>query len=145
MITLVAVTFFLNVEQQGRHYTFVSVAALYSIFEIGLASAVLQVAAHVFTQISWGGNGEVVVEDQSEFNALVSKSFRIYLKLAILFTLLVLPIGLFIFNARDGGLEIGSKDESLQAQRNSLTAPYLWILCLLAVIPAHYFGNIICY
>jgi hypothetical protein len=30
------------------------------------------------------------------------------LKLAIVFTLLAAPIGLFIFNARDGGLEIGS-------------------------------------
>ena len=31
---------------------------------------------------------------------------------------------------------IGSNEESLQIQRNALTAPYLWILCLLAVIPA---------
>jgi O-antigen/teichoic acid export membrane protein len=108
LVTLVAVTFFLNVEQQGWYYTFVSVAALYSVFEMGLASAVLQVSAHMFTQLSWGGNGEVVGKDQSEFNALVSKSFQIYLKLAIVFTLLAVPIGLFIFNARDGGLDIGS-------------------------------------
>lgn len=108
LITLVAVTFFLNVEQQGWYYTFVSVAALYSIFEMGLASAVLQVSAHMFTQLSWGSHGEVIGKDRSEFNALVSKSFQIYLKLAVVFTLLAVPIGLFIFNARDGGLEIGS-------------------------------------
>jgi hypothetical protein len=88
LVTLVAVTFFLNIEQQGWYYTFVSMAALYSIFEMGLASAVLQVSAHMFTQLSWGGNGEVVGKDQSEFNALVSKSFQIYLRLAMVFTLL---------------------------------------------------------
>lgn len=108
LVTLVAVTYFLNLEQQGWYYTFVSVAALYSVFEMGLASAVLQVSAHMFTQLHWGRNGEVVGKYQSEFNALVSKSFQIYLKLAIVFTLLAVPFGLFIFNARDGGLEIGS-------------------------------------
>jgi hypothetical protein len=108
LVTLVVVTFFLSLEQQGWYYTFVSVAALYSVFEMGLASAILQVSAHMFTKLSWGSNGEAVGKDQSEFNALVSKSFQIYLKLAIVFTVITVPIGLFIFNARDGGLEIGS-------------------------------------
>lgn len=108
LVTLVAVTFSLNVEQQGWYYTFVSVAALYSVFEMGLASAILQASAHMFTQLCWGSNGEVVGKDQSEYNALISKSFHIYLKLAIVFTLFAVLIGLFIFNARDGGLEIGS-------------------------------------
>ena len=31
---------------------------------------------------------------------------------------------------------IGSTKSGLQTQRNSLTSPYLWLLCLLAVIPA---------
>ncbi len=106
LATLVAVTYFLTAEQQGWYYTFVSVAALYSVFEMGLASAILQVSAHMFTNLSWGLAGQIVGNDEADLNALVSKSVHIYLKLAIVFFLVTVPIGLIIFHYRGDALGI---------------------------------------
>ena len=106
LATLVAVTYFLTAEQQGWYYTFVSVAALYSVFEMGLASAILQVSAHMFTNLSWGLTGQIVGNDEADLNALVSKSVHIYLKLAIVFFLVTVPIGLVIFHYRGDALGI---------------------------------------
>ena len=36
---------------------------------------------------------------------------------------------------------VGSKDERHRLRRNSLTSPYLWLLSLLAVLPATLFLN----
>lgn len=98
-VTMFFVTTQLNPIAQGWYYTFLSVAALYSVFEMGLSSAVLQVTAHKFLRLGWSASG-VAGDDATEFGCFVAKSFRAYLIMAALFFLVVYPIGIYLFNDR---------------------------------------------
>lgn len=98
-VTMLLITTQLDPVAQGWYYTFVSVAALYSVFEMGLSTAVLQVTAHNFFHLSWSASG-VVGDGAAEFGAFVAKSVRSYLITAVLFFLVVYPIGIYLFNDR---------------------------------------------
>jgi len=98
LITLIVVAYFLNPIEQGWYYTFLSLAALYSVFEMGLATAILQVSAHIFAHLSWRDNGEVVGKNSSIFNSFLNRSFHVYLWLSFAFLVFVTPLGFYIFN-----------------------------------------------
>lgn len=101
VITLVIISTFLTPEQQGWYYAFVSVAALYSVFEMGLASAILQIASHIFSGLSWGKNGQIKGAGLAAFESFTASALKIYVRLALLFVLIALPTGMYIFSAKD--------------------------------------------
>lgn len=96
---MLLITTQLDPVAQGWYYTFVSVAALYSVFEMGLSTAVLQVTAHKFLRLGWSASG-VVGNGAAEFGGFVAKSVRAYLITALLFFMVVYPIGIYLFNDR---------------------------------------------
>lgn len=98
-VTMLLFTTQLGLVEQGWYYTFVSVAAIYSIFEMGLSIVVLQITAHNFLHLEWSLTG-VFGEKSAKFASYVARSARIYLITAGLFFLVVYPIGIYLFSER---------------------------------------------
>jgi len=101
IITLVIISTYLTPDEQGWYYAFISIAAFYSVFEMGLASAVLQVSAHFFSGLSWGKRGRLTGNAPLVFESFLKESVKAYLKLAIVFSLVVLPFGAYVFSAKE--------------------------------------------
>jgi hypothetical protein len=59
-VTVIVIASALTPEQQGWYYTFGSLAALYSVFEMGLAVALVQISAHFFVDLQWDVRGQVI-------------------------------------------------------------------------------------
>jgi hypothetical protein len=101
ILTLIIISTYLTPDEQGWYYAFISIAAFYSVFEMGLASAILQVSAHIFSGLSWGKRGRLLGNATLVFESFVKKSVKTYLKLAVVFSLVVLPFGAYVFGAKE--------------------------------------------
>lgn len=100
ILTLIIMSTYLTPHEQGWYYAFISIAAFYSVFEMGLASAVLQVSAHIFSGLSWGKRGRLTGNAPLVFESFVKESVKAYLKLAVVFSLVVLPFGAYVFSTK---------------------------------------------
>lgn len=98
LLTALVITSTLNPDQQGWYYTFISLAALYSLFEMGLSVALVQVTAHMFVKLNWVKNGFVVGDLSTTFISFLSSSFKAYIKIAIAFILVALLVGFEVFD-----------------------------------------------
>lgn len=98
LLTVLVIGFTLTQEQQGWYYTFLSLAALYSVFEMGLAAALVQVTAYMFVNLHWLPQGRVAGENASIFASFFSKSVKIYALFALVFLLVSLTLGFNIFS-----------------------------------------------
>lgn len=98
LVTVVMITFTLTQEQQGWYYTFLSLAALYSIFEMGLSSALIQVTAHMFVNLHWLTKGRVGGKSVSIFTSFLSRSVKAYFIFASAFLIISFLIGLYVFS-----------------------------------------------
>ncbi|MGA7802127.1 MAG: hypothetical protein WCC36_15085 [Gammaproteobacteria bacterium] len=103
LVTLALVAHYLNPVQQGWYYSFLSIAALHTLFDLGLSIVLVQVSAHLFVGMKWLGEGRAEGENLPRFGALVGRSFYLYVRLAVLFVVVVLPAGLWFFSAKGGG------------------------------------------
>jgi hypothetical protein len=97
-VTVIVIASALTPEQQGWYYTFVSMAALYSVFEMGLAVALVQISAHFFIDLQWGARGQVIGSKAREFAAMMHQALRIYIGFAIAFFGIALLVGWFVFS-----------------------------------------------
>lgn len=100
LVTVLFVARFLTAEEQGWYYTFVSVAALYSVFDMGLSAAVTQTAAHMFSSLRWRPHGDVEGPAAGRFTALLSRAARVYLLFALAFAAIVAAAGIACFGAK---------------------------------------------
>ncbi len=100
LMTTVLITFFLSQQMQGWYYAFLSLAAVYSLFDLGLSTILVNVAAQVGHQLKWKPGGELQGGDIDRFRSLLLQSARIYLGLAIGFVLLMIPAGIVFFVAQ---------------------------------------------
>ncbi len=98
LVTLVLVTRFLTPALQGWYYSFLSIGALYTIFDLGLSVVLTQTAAHLFVGVTWRPHGNVEGPETSRLHALVHRAARSYLGLASAFAVLVLAFGLVFFS-----------------------------------------------
>ena len=57
VLTIVLVAHFLTPELQGWYYSFISIAALYTLFDLGLSLVIIQITAHLFVGLNWGHKG----------------------------------------------------------------------------------------
>lgn len=123
----------LDPVDQGWYYTFVSIAALYTVFEMGLSTVVLQVAAHKFVDLDWSEFG-VEGKDASGFGSFFSKSVKAYLIAAIIFLLTVYPIGALLFGERAQSLSYSLNWASPWMALVVLTSMSILALPFLAVV-----------
>lgn len=98
--TLVFIIYFLSLDQQGWYYSLLSMSALYTLFELGLAVVLVNVSAKYFIGLSWTKDGAIAGTDQAAFAAFVPQAFTIYAILSLAFTLVVMPAGVFFFQSR---------------------------------------------
>jgi hypothetical protein len=85
LITVVLIAIYLTPVEQGWFYTFISIAALYSIFEMGISVAILQTSATFFVRLRWGRNGQVEGPEARLFWGFLNQACRIYYLIAIFF------------------------------------------------------------
>lgn len=97
LLTVVLVARFLTPIQQGWYYSFLSLAAIYTLFDLGLSIVIIQLTAHFFVSTKWLSKGHTSGESSHQFHALLSLSARIYLALAIAFLVLLFPAGCVFF------------------------------------------------
>ncbi len=98
LLTVLVIGFTLTQEQQGWYYTFLSIAALYSVFEMGLATALVQVTAYMFVKLHWLPQGRVAGEAVSAFTSFFSRSVKVYIYFAMAFFIVSLSVGYYIFS-----------------------------------------------
>ncbi|MDO9399221.1 MAG: hypothetical protein Q7T79_00825, partial [bacterium] len=101
LVTILLLTHFLTPIQQGWYYSFLSLAALYTLFDLGLSIVLVQFSAHLFINMRWIGKGRVTGESGEQFLSLVGQSFRLYLLLGLAFCFLMIPAGLIFFGEND--------------------------------------------
>lgn len=94
--TLLAVHY-LTPELQGWYYSFLSVASFYTLFDLGLSTALLQLGAHAFVGLRWGRGNRLEGARPARFEALLAKAVRWYAIAAFAFLVLFLPGGWFFF------------------------------------------------
>ncbi len=123
LITVVFIATFLSAEQQGWYYTFISLAALYSLFEMGLATTIVQICAHFFADLRWLKYGQVEGAKISEFNAFFVKAVRIYLGFSGFFFFSIVFLGWFIF----------SNTSTLEMSRVDWLGPWFAIVLMTAL------------
>lgn len=104
-VTTILATIYLNPVQQGWYYTFLSIASLHIFFELGLASALIQISSHMFTKLSWVNKGEVVGESYQKFNSFFFHSVNYFIKAGLLFFVLISAAGYFILSRKAGSVE----------------------------------------
>jgi len=97
LVTIVLITRFLTPDQQGWYYSLLSLAALYTLFDLGLSYVLVQAAAHTFIGLRWGSHGHVEGNHADRFAALAAWSTRHYLWLTVGFALIITPLGFVFF------------------------------------------------
>ncbi|WP_250499867.1 hypothetical protein [Caballeronia sp. GAWG1-5s-s] len=100
LLTTVLAVHFLSPETQGWYYSFMSVAALYTLFDLGLSVTLVQVAAHGSSGLKWKEDGRVEGETAPWFRALVRSAARWYAGIALLFAVVIVPGGMFFFEQK---------------------------------------------
>lgn len=97
LLTTLLVVYFLTPDLQGWYYSFLSVVALYTLFDLGLSAVLVQVSAHLAVGLRWSENFSFTGDKSTSFNALLGKAVRWYLSLSVFFVLLVCPGGYIFF------------------------------------------------
>jgi O-antigen/teichoic acid export membrane protein len=87
--TTIIIAKFLSPSEQGWYYTFISVAALYVFFELGVSSAIAQIASRMFIDLSWDDLKFKDGKEQKKFFSFFLASVRYYLVIAFLFFFVV--------------------------------------------------------
>ncbi len=102
---LVAIGLWLSPEEQGYYYTFASVLAAQVFFELGLTTVVMQFASHESVRLAKDCSGRLDGDStaKSRLASLVHLSVLWYGFLAVLFIVIVGPIGWAFFSQNNGG------------------------------------------
>ena len=101
LITVVLIAIYLTPVEQGWFYTFISIAALYSIFEMGISVAIIQASAKFFVHLRWSKDGQVEGQQSGHFWGFLNQACRIYYLIAILFFTGILLFGFGYFSSKD--------------------------------------------
>lgn len=101
-ITIMIVACGFSPEQQGFYYTFSSLLALQTFFDLGLMFVIAQFASHEFVKLSWGDdgalNGDPVALER--FTDLLCKTTLWFGAAAALMVLALVPAGLLFFGEK---------------------------------------------
>jgi hypothetical protein len=101
-LTIFFIAHTLSSDQQGWFYTFVSIASLYTLFEMGLSMTLIQVTAHLFIKLQWTSDGKIAGQNTEIFKSFFVTSMKMYTRLAFIFLALAFVIGYFVFNQKGG-------------------------------------------
>lgn len=103
LVTTLLAVHFLTAEEQGWYYSFTSMAAFYTLFELGLSSVLIQVSAHSFSKAGWSADYRIEGGNAAYCSALTGRAFHWYGMMAAAFWLLMLPGGYLFFSSQHAG------------------------------------------
>lgn len=135
LISLILITKFLSPSDQGWYYTFSSFAALYTLFELGLSTTLIQISSHLFARVQWGNNGLPKGKSSKNIICFIRQSTSVYLKISLLFLIVIIPLGILLFKSHSNSMS--SSDNvwlpswiflTLATSMNLMTLPYTSIL-----------------
>jgi hypothetical protein len=109
LLTIFLIAHILSPDMQGWFYTFVSIASLYTLFEMGLSTALIQVTSHLFIKVHWVSKGGFAGENAEIFLSFFLDSIKTYFKFACAFLGLAFVVGYFIL-IQKGGLVIEGRE-----------------------------------
>lgn len=104
LVSLILITKFLSPTDQGWYYTFSSFAALYTLFDFGLSTTLIQISSHLFAKVLWGFNGLPVGKNSRNIICFIRQSASIYLKISLLFFIVILPLGILLFRSNSNSI-----------------------------------------
>lgn len=92
----------LSGQQQGFYFTFSSLLALQTFFDLGLMFVLAQFASHEFVNLSWGRNGSLEGEPIAlkRFTDLLCKTTLWFGVAALLMMMVLIPTGLIFFGQK---------------------------------------------
>jgi O-antigen/teichoic acid export membrane protein len=101
-VTIVIIATGFLPEQQGFYYTFSSLLALQTFFDLGLMFVIAQFASHEFVHLSWGVGGHVMGTPVAlkRFTDLLCKTVLWFGVAAILMVVILVPAGLIFFGQK---------------------------------------------
>jgi O-antigen/teichoic acid export membrane protein len=135
LISLILITKFLSPTEQGWYYTFSSFAALYTLFDFGLSTTLIQISSHLFAKVQWGSNGLPNGKSSKNIICFMRQSTHVYFKISMLFLIVILPLGILLFRSRS--YSISPSNEfwlpswiflALATSLNFMTLPFTSIL-----------------
>lgn len=109
VVTIFLIAHILSPDMQGWFYTFLSIASLYTLFEMGLSTALIQVTAHLFIKVHWLSEGRLAGQNAEIFLSFFLSTIKTYFKFACAFLVLTFAVGYFIF-IQKGGLVIEGRE-----------------------------------
>ena len=101
-VTMVIIATGLSQVQQGFYFTFSSLLALQTFFDLGLMFVISQFASHEFVNLSWGKNGALEGEPVAlkRFTDLLCKTTLWFGVAALLMMIVLIPAGLIFFGQK---------------------------------------------
>lgn len=101
-ITMIVIATGLTAPQQGFYFTFGSLLALQTFFDLGLMYVIGQFASHEFVKLTWGRNGTVDGEPVAvkRFTDLLCKTTLWFGVAAFLMMAVLIPAGLIFFGQK---------------------------------------------
>lgn len=100
--TMLFISHFLSGEEQGWYYTFLSLAALYTLVDLGLSVVLLPMFSKFFGSARLLPGGRIEGEGALVLGQLLGRVVRVYSILAVGFWVVVLPGGVFYFSRLSG-------------------------------------------
>ncbi len=101
-VTLYFLVQFLTLEEQGLWYTFLSLAALSMLADLGFTSIITQFVSHEFANLKFNkGYIEGPLDKVDRLMALIEFSFKFYLKIIIISFFLLTVVGFLYFKTSE--------------------------------------------
>lgn len=98
VLTILIITHAMSAEAQGWYYSFLSFAALYTLFDLGLSLVLVQTAAHYSVETRWQAGGNLTGNGAERLRALFAFAGRLYIGLAVGYIIIVGPAGWLFFD-----------------------------------------------
>lgn len=97
---LILIPIYLTEEVQGFWFTFVSLAALSGLIDLGFSSIMLQFSAHEFANLSFDKNGNIIGKEENinKLASLFNFMLKWLLKVVIIVTPIVLILGYIVLS-----------------------------------------------
>jgi O-antigen/teichoic acid export membrane protein len=108
VVTLFLITYFLNKNEQGYFYTFLSILSIRLFFELGLTSVLTQYAAHEFAHLRWKSKYELTGEEhyESRLASIVQLTLKWSFYTSAILFIVLFTVGNFFFSNYNQALNV---------------------------------------
>lgn len=108
LLSIVFITKFLTLDEQGYYYTFASILAIQVFFELGLSGIITQYTAHEFAYLKWINKFELHGDNyyQSRLSSLLRFCVKWFAIIAVILFFVLLAAGFYFFSNYNKGANV---------------------------------------